>query len=150
MTRAAFSALVLAAVLLILPGPARATFIDGDVAVLNWLDKVTARVRTIRVPVGTTHKLRTLRITVHACRRRPPEEPPESAAFLTIREVKPDRADREVFSGWMFASSPALNAMEHPVYDVWVRECVITDKERKPEPDAPGQRGGDTVKQGDG
>ena len=65
----------------------------------------------------------TLIITAYACKTRPPEEPPESAAYLEIQERKPDGTTQKLFSGWMFASSPALNALEHPVYDVWVVSC---------------------------
>ena len=70
-------------------------------------------------------KFGTLTILVHACKKRPPEEPPESAAFLEIDEKRPgDTQTRRVFSGWMFASSPALSAMEHPVYDINVLDCI--------------------------
>ena len=116
-------AVLLALVTTLAVAPAQAAFVDTETAVLQWLDKVTARIRTVEVPVGETVRVRTLRVTVHGCRKRPPEEPPESAAFLTIREVRPDADDSELFKGWMFASSPALNAMEHPVYDVWLLEC---------------------------
>ena len=65
----------------------------------------------------------TLSIEVAACRKAPPEDPPESAAFLKIVDAKPGEAKQRVFSGWMFASSPALSAMDHPVYDIWVIDC---------------------------
>lgn len=93
------------------------------VAVLQSLDKVTARVSTVTVPVGRTAKFGTLFIKVYKCDKRPPEETPESAAFLDITERNTDGQSVRVFTGWMFASSPALNALEHPVYDVWVINC---------------------------
>jgi hypothetical protein len=92
-------------------------------AVLQTLDKITGRVRTIEAPVGEAVRFITLSITAHVCRKRPPEEPPESAAFLEIREIKPGEQPRAVFTGWMFASSPAVSALESPVYDVWVLDC---------------------------
>lgn len=92
-------------------------------AVLQGLDKVTARVVTIEVPVGQPVEFGSLRITAQTCRKASPVEPPESAAFLEILEERPDEATEAVFSGWMFASSPALSALEHPVYDVWVIDC---------------------------
>jgi len=92
-------------------------------AVLQGLDKVTARVVTLNVPVGDTLTFGSLRITVRTCRKASPVEPPESAAFLEIQEAHPDEAAEALFSGWMFASSPALSALEHPVYDVWVIDC---------------------------
>jgi len=92
-------------------------------ALLGGLDKVTARVTTLTAPVGETVRFGTLRITARTCEKRPPEEPPESAAFLEIDEIRPGKEPERIFGGWMFASSPALNALEHPVYDVWVIDC---------------------------
>ncbi|MDA0241324.1 MAG: DUF2155 domain-containing protein [Proteobacteria bacterium] len=93
------------------------------IAVLQALDKVTARVSTVTAPVGQTVRFGTLEIIVRTCDKRPPEEPPESAAFLDISETRPGESVANVYRGWMFASSPALSAMEHPVYDVWVLDC---------------------------
>ena len=95
-----------------------------EIAVLQGLDKVTARVSTFRVAVGTTIQFGTLKITVRTCDKRPPEETPESAAFINVYETRPGESTIRVYSGWMFASSPALAAMEHPVYDVWVVDCI--------------------------
>ena len=94
-----------------------------EAAILQGLDKVTARISTIEAPLGRTVVFGTLRITAQACHKRPPEEPPESTAFLDIVDLKPDQAPEPLFTGWMFASSPALSALEHPVYDVWVIDC---------------------------
>jgi hypothetical protein len=95
----------------------------GDRVVLQGLDKVTARVSTFEAPLGVTVRFGTLSITLRGCNRTPPEEPPESAAFLDIFEARVGEAPVSLFRGWMFASSPALSALEHPVYDVWVLEC---------------------------
>ena len=95
-----------------------------DTAVLQGLDKVTARVSTIEAPVGQTVRFGALEIIARTCDKKAPEEPPESAAFLDIWEVRPGEAAISLFRGWMFASSPALSAMEHPVYDVWVLDCA--------------------------
>ena len=94
-----------------------------DTAVLQALDKVTARVSTIDAPVGEIVTFGTMEIVARNCDKRPPEETPESAAFVDIWEVRPGEAAVSIFRGWMFASSPALSAMEHPVYDVWVLDC---------------------------
>jgi hypothetical protein len=96
----------------------------GRAALLQGLDKVTARISAVEIPVGETARFGTLEITVHRCLKRPPEEPPESAALLEIRDVRPGEEPAPLFRGWMFASSPALSALEHPVYDVWVKDCV--------------------------
>jgi hypothetical protein len=101
-----------------------------DVAVLQGLDKVTGRISTLDAPVGETVKFGALEIIARTCDKRPPEETPESAAFLDIWEVRPGEAATSVFRGWMFASSPALSAMEHPVYDVWVLDCKTPSKAR--------------------
>ena len=94
-----------------------------DVAVLQGLDKVTARVSTFNASIGAIIKFGTLEIVVRKCDKRPPEETPESAAFIDVWDVRPDEVIVSVFRGWMFASSPALAAMEHPVYDVWILDC---------------------------
>jgi hypothetical protein len=96
---------------------------QNQVAILQGLDKVTARISTIPAPIGQPVRFGALEIVVRACRKRPPEEPPESAALLEVRELKPSEAPAELFRGWMFASSPALSALEHPIYDVWVLDC---------------------------
>jgi len=96
----------------------------GEQAVLRGLDKVTARITTFEAPVGHEVGFGTLRIVVRTCRKRPPEETPEVAVFLEIRELPPgENQATQLFTGWMFASSPALSALEHPVYDVWVIDC---------------------------
>ena len=99
-----------------------------DIAVLGGLDKITARVVTIEAPVGRPVTLGTLEIYVRACKKRRPEENPESAAFLDVWDVKAGMPAQSLFRGWMFASSPALSAMEHPIYDLWVLDCKSTKK----------------------
>ncbi len=69
-------------------------------------------------------------ITVRSCRVAPPEETPEAASYIDVSEVKPGGNGAKVFNGWMFASSPALSAMEHPVYDVWVTGCKDAESRR--------------------
>lgn len=96
------------------------------IAVLQGLDKITARIYTFEAPVDQTIGFGTLKVTVRTCRKRPPEYPPESAAYLQIIEQRPDEQPVERFQGWMFASSPGLNPLEHPVYDVWLIDCRMT------------------------
>jgi hypothetical protein len=97
--------------------------IARNTAVLRWLDKGSARVRTVEVPVNQTVTIQTLQVIVRACQQTPPEEPPESAAYVDVWEVKAGQPTEEVYRGWLFASSPALSALEHPVYDLWVLDC---------------------------
>ena len=105
--------------------PAGAATINGTGAVLQGLDKVTARVSEIVTPLNRLVRFGTLEIVVRTCQKTPPEEPPESAAFLEIHDAKPDEETVSLFTGWMFASSPALSALEHPVYDIWLLDCVV-------------------------
>jgi hypothetical protein len=114
-----------AASLALLSSPAAA--IPMDTVLLQGLDKITARVSEIKVPVGGTVTFGALQITARACDKHPPEEAPEAAAFLEVVEVKPDEKPVQRFSGWMFASSPALSALEHPVYDLIVLDCINAD-----------------------
>ena len=102
----------------LLPGAA-----EAETAVLQGLDKITARISTFEVPINQTAEFGSLEITVRRCDKTPPEEPPESAAFLEIVDNRPDSPSVLLFSGWMVASSPAVSALEHPVYDVWVTDC---------------------------
>ena len=106
---------------LVLGGSAAAA--PYKVAILQGMDKVTARVSTIEAPVGEVVKFGTLEIIARHCDKRPPEETPESTSFLDIWEVRQGEAAVSLFRGWMYASSPALSALEHPVYDVWVLDC---------------------------
>ena len=106
------------------------------VAILQGLDKVTARVSTFEARVGEMVRFGTLEITLRACFESPPVEPPESAAFLEIDAADPGRPRTRAFSGWMFASSPSISALEHPVYDVWVLDCI---EPLEPEEDAAGE-----------
>lgn len=94
-----------------------------NTAILQGLDKVTAHVVAIEAPVGQPVRFGTLEIIVRACKKRRPEESPESAAFLDIWELRENLPAQSLFRGWMFASSPALSAMEHPVYDIRVLDC---------------------------
>lgn len=93
-------------------------------AVLRGLDKVTARVAEFEAPVGAAVSFGTLQIDVQTCRKHSPEEVPETAAFLNIVEKRPGEPSSVLFRGWMFASSPALSALEHPVYDIWLVDCA--------------------------
>lgn len=116
----------LAAMMIVASGAATAArpTIDRQIAVLQGLDKVTARVSRMQVEVGQSTSFGTLDIVVRACRSTRPEEAPENAVFLEISDRPPGEAKHQVFSGWMFSSSPAVAALDHPVFDIWVLRCV--------------------------
>lgn len=100
----------------------RAEDISYGQVVLRGLDKVTGRLSTMTVNVGEKTTFGALDIYARVCYAHPPEETPENAAFLEIVEKK-EEGQLKLFSGWMFSSSPALSAMDHAVYDVWVLKC---------------------------
>lgn len=95
------------------------------VAELQGLDKVTARTQRFYAPVGETTRFGTLGITVGDCLVNTPDAPPEAAAYLTIIDHKPGQPEQKLFAGWMFASTPALSAMDDGVYDVRVLACTM-------------------------
>ena len=105
--------------------------IDGDVmpmlvGTFSLLHKVTAKVQQIQLLSGQEYAIGDMSLTMHDCLSTPPEEPPETKAFLQISEFKAGR-DKPLFNGWMFASSPGINAMDHPVFDIWPLACKTED-----------------------
>lgn len=112
-------------VVILLTLPARADWVQGNVATLQGLDKITARISTLDINVASPTRFGALMITIHACTFKPPDEAPEHAALMSINSVDHDGAisSEPIFQGWMFASSPAVSALEHPVYDVSVLSC---------------------------
>jgi hypothetical protein len=104
-------------------GLASAAMIPEPIAILQGLDKISARTSKIEAPVGSTVHFGTLSIEVRDCEQNPPEDSPENAAFLQIYETPPGEDTKRLFSGWMFSSSPALSELEHPVYDVTLLAC---------------------------
>jgi len=93
------------------------------VLVMTGLDKITGRPTRIVARLNQPVEFATLTITARYCYSTPPSETPETSAFLQIDDHRPDQPERRVFSGWMYASSPGLNGLQHPLYDVWVISC---------------------------
>ena len=106
---------------------AQADWVNGTIAQIQALDKITARISTLSASIGDPIRFGTLEIVIQRCAFRPPEEPPENVAFLEITDLGHDETapGGQVFSGWMFSSSPAVSAVEHPVYDVTLLDCII-------------------------
>ena len=109
---------------LLISSPSQADMVRFDVAVLQGLNKITARVSEFRAPVNQPVTFGSLEVTARDCRKSSPEDTPESVSFLEIDDMKENVEKTRIFSGWMFASSPAVSAMEHPVYDVWLVSCA--------------------------
>ena len=102
------------------PPPAQATWLPQTTAQLQVLDKVNAQNAVLNVKVGQETQFGSLNIQVQACDTRAPDQPPDSAAYLTITD---SHTDAPGFRGWMLANNPSLSMLEHPVYDVRVIGC---------------------------
>ena len=112
-----------AAALLTGSAGARAERLENGVAIFSALDKVTATIKKLEVPLGETTQFGALKVTPRVCYTRPPTEQPKTTSFVQVEEVQLDGQQKSIFSGWMFAESPGLNAIEHPVFDVWLTGC---------------------------
>lgn len=111
--------------------------IENGVAIFSALDKVTARTSKFEVPLNATAQFGALKVTPRACYSRPPTEQPKTTSFVEVDEIQLDGHEKRIFTGWMFAESPGLNAVEHPVFDVWLTDC------QKPKGSIAQQSGGD-------
>ncbi len=112
--------------LLVLTVPALADRVSTPIAEFTGLDKITGRIISFDVYMDETVQFGSLQVTPRVCYMRTPEEPPQTSSFVEVNEVVDVAAGRQlqsIFTGWMFAESPALNAVEHPVYDVWLTSC---------------------------
>lgn len=134
---------LIAALLTVIAGGMPALAQDGTgphqagAAILGALDKITGRVSDIIIPVGASDSFFRLEIEVMSCQQQVVNQRPESAAFLVITETPLEGDPVRRFSGWMFASSPSISAMDHPIYDVWVVGCTdASPAEPEPENDA--------------
>jgi hypothetical protein len=114
--------------------PAAAQRIDNAVAVFAALDKVTAKISRLEVPLNRTATFGALKITPRVCYSRAPTEPPKTTSFVEVEETQLDGKEKRIFSGWMFADSPGLNAVEHPVFDVWLTDCNQPQRTVGPRP----------------
>ncbi len=106
-----------------LAGGAHADKIKHPTAVFSGLDKITGRIVQFEVAIDETAQFGTLQITPRVCFSRPPTEAPRTDVFAEVDEVQPDKSMKRIFGGWMFADSPGLHGIEHPVYDVWLVNC---------------------------
>ena len=97
--------------------------IKNAVAEFSGLDKITGRIITFDVYIDETVQFGALQVTPRVCYSRPVSETPRTSSFVEVDEITLDRKIRRIFTGWMFADSPGLNAVEHPVYDVWLKSC---------------------------
>jgi len=97
--------------------------IANPTAVFSGLDKITGRIIKFDVAINETVRFGALEVTPRACYSRPPTETPNTDAFVEVDELTLQGELKRIFDGWMFAASPGLNAVEHPIYDVWLTDC---------------------------
>jgi len=102
---------------------AEAARLENPVAVFSGIDKITGRITSFDVYIGETVQFGALQVTPRVCHSRDETEAPKTTTFVEVDEITLDRKIRRIFTGWMFADSPGLNAVEHPVYDVWLQSC---------------------------
>jgi len=107
--------------------------ITHPTAVFEGLDKITGRIISFEVAIGETVQFGTLQITPHVCYSRPATEAPQTDVFAQVDEIDEQKQEKLIFSGWMFADSPGLHGIEHPIYDIWLKDCkggttIIHDK----------------------
>jgi hypothetical protein len=124
LARACLAALAVLTCSLAGHAPAHAQRIENGTAVFAALDKVTAAVQKVTAKLNDTEPFRTLRITPRICYTRAPTEPPRTSTFVEIDEIMFDGKEKRIFTGWMFAESPGLNPLLHPVFDVWLTGCA--------------------------
>ena len=106
--------------IVVAPSPQR---INNPTAVFSGLDKITGRIISFDVAINETVQFGALQVTPRVCYSRPPTETPNTDAFVEVDEVTLQGEIKRIFTGWMFAASPGLHAVEHPIYDVWVTNC---------------------------
>jgi hypothetical protein len=104
-------------------GSAQAEIIKNPIAVFAALDKVTGRISHLEIPINQTVEFGALKVTPRVCNTRPPTEAPHTTSFVEVDEVTLTGDVHRIFTGWMFADSPGLHAVEHPVFDVWLTNC---------------------------
>lgn len=133
--RSVLIASALAAVVVGLPfNRAMAERLENPVAEFTGLDKITGRIINFDVYIDETVQFGALQVTPRVCFSRTEEEEPKTTTFVEVDEITLDRKIRRIFTGWMLAESPGLNAVEHAVYDVWLRSCK--QESDVPPPDA--------------
>ena len=130
--RALLAGLLSATVLL--PGVAGAQAIKNPIAIFAGLDKITGQIITFEIAIDETKRFGALNVRPRICNSRPVTEEPKTTSFVEVDENLLNGKLRRIFTGWMFAESPGLNAVEHPVYDVWLTGCRDPNRKAEPEP----------------
>lgn len=104
-----------------------ATEIATNAALMQAMDKVTGRVNELTIPVNSKISFGDFSLVLRACKRRPAEETPENFAFIDVTDKSFGTEEYNIFRGWILSSTPGISAIEHPIYDVWLLECLDTE-----------------------
>jgi hypothetical protein len=123
--------------------PALAERSENPVAQFSGIDKITGRTITFDVYINETVQFGALQVTPRVCYSRTDNEAPGSDSFVEVDEITLDRKIRRIFTGWMYADSPGLNAVEHPVYDVWLKGCKQNSDVPPPDDQSAGKQPAD-------
>lgn len=121
-----YAATALCCAFLINADAARAEKISNGIAEFSGLDKITGRIISFDVYIDETVQFGALQVTPRICYTRPLSEAPQTTSFVEVDEITLDNKVQRIFTGWMFAASPGLHAVEHGVYDVWLTNCKMT------------------------
>lgn len=105
--------------------------IETNSAKMQAMDKITGRVNEIIVPVKSKISFGDFSLVLRACKKRPAEETPENFAFVDVADKSFGEDEYNIFKGWLISSTPGINAIEHPIYDIWLLECIDTDVDAK-------------------
>jgi len=108
---------------LLLSGQVAAGPVQNPIAIFAGLDKITGTITTFEIKIGETKRFGSLNVTPRICNTRPITEEPKTTSFIEVDENHLDGSLKRIFTGWMLAQSPGLNAVEHPVYDIWLTGC---------------------------
>ena len=127
----------LALLLAVCASPAIGETISNPIAAFSGLDKITGRITNFDVYIDETVQFGALQITPRVCYTRPPTETQRTSVFVEVDQVSLKGGSERIFTGWMFADSPALNAIDHPVYDVWLVDCKQTSDTPPPQTTTP-------------
>lgn len=110
----------------------QAARVSNGVAVFAGLDKITGRTTRFEVYIGDVYQYGALQVTPRVCYAGSEDEPARASSFVEVDEITLSEEVQRIFTGWMFADSPGLNAVEHPVYDVWLKECKKSSRDSSP------------------
>ncbi|OPB31798.1 DUF2155 domain-containing protein [Bartonella sp. AR 15-3] len=97
--------------------------ISNEIVIFTGLDKITGQVTSFEVHIGQVYQYGALQVIPRVCYTSSKNEAARTIGFVEVNEMTLEKKTRRIFTGWMFADSPGLNAVEHPIYDVWLKDC---------------------------